>query len=70
MKNVTSLRALDFLADGSGHTCSASAATEVTVRCPSQPPPLLPGAAGVLLCILRAVAESDTRSATGREWAA
>jgi hypothetical protein len=70
MKNVTPLRALDFPADGSGHTCSASAAMEVTVRCPSEPPTLLPGAAGVLFCILRAVAESDTRRATGRERAA
>jgi hypothetical protein len=70
MKNVTPLRALDFPADGPGHTCSDSAATEVTVRCPSEPPTLLPGAAGALLCILRAVAESDTRRATGRERAA
>jgi hypothetical protein len=72
MKNVTPLRAVDFPADGPGHTCSAgeSAATEVTVRCPSQPPTLLPGAAGALLCILRAVAESDPRRATGRERAA
>ena len=70
MKNVIPLRALDSSADGPGHTCSDFAATEVTVRCPSEPPTLLPGVAGVLLCILRAVAESDTRCATGRERAA
>ena len=70
MENVTPLRALDSRADGPAGTCSASAATEVTVRCPSEPPSLLPGAAGVLLRILRAVAESDTHCAPGREQAA
>jgi hypothetical protein len=47
-----------------------SAAAEVTVRCSSEPPSLLPGAASALLGILRAVAESDTRCATERERAA
>jgi hypothetical protein len=70
MGNVAPLRALEFRADGPAGTCSASAATEVTVRCPSEPPSLLPGAASALLCILRAVAESDTHRATGRERAA
>jgi hypothetical protein len=70
MNNVTPLRALDFRADGPAGTCSASVAAEVTVRCPSEPPSLLPGAAGALLRILRAVAESDTHRAPGRERAA
>ena len=70
MGNVTPLRALDFRAGGPAGTCSASAATEVTVRCPSEPPSLLPGAAGALLRILRAVAESDTHHITGCERAA
>jgi hypothetical protein len=70
MGNVTPLRALDFPVGGPAGTCSASAATEVTVRCPSEPPSLLPGVAGALLRILRAVAESDTHRATGRERAA
>lgn len=70
MENVTPLRALDFPADMPACTCSAPAAAEVTVRCPSEPPSLLPGAAGALLCILCAVAKSDTRRATGRERAA
>jgi hypothetical protein len=70
MENVTPLRALDSRATGPASTCSASAATEVTVRCPSEPPSLLPGAAGALLRILRTVAESDTHRAPGRERAA
>ncbi len=70
MNNVTPLRTLDSPADGPGCTCSDSAVAEVTVRCPSEPPTLLPGVADALLCILRVVAESDTRRATGRERAA
>lgn len=67
MNNVTPLRAPGSPVDGS----ERSAATEVTVSCPSQPPTLLPGAASALLCILRAVAESDrTCRAPGRERAA
>jgi hypothetical protein len=70
MGNVTPLRTPNVPAGGPGHACPASAAAEVTVRCPGEPPMLLPGVAGALLCILRAVAESDTRRATGRERAA
>jgi hypothetical protein len=51
-------------------TCPALAASEVTVRCPSEPPSLLPGAARALLGILRAVAESDNHRATERDQAA
>ncbi len=67
MNNVIPLRVPGSPVDGPGR----SAAAEVTVRCPSEPPTLLPGAASALLCILRAVEESDrTRRATGRERAA
>lgn len=70
MGNVIPLWTSDFTAGSPGRACPASAAAEVTVRCPCEPPTLLPGVAGALLRILRAVAESDTRSATGRERAA
>jgi hypothetical protein len=68
--NVTTLRVSASPVDGPGRTCTASAVTEVTVRCPSEPPTLFPGAAGALLRILHAVAESDTHRAPGRERAA
>jgi hypothetical protein len=64
MTNVTRLRALDSPAEDPAPTGLASAASEVTVRCPSAPPDLPPDAARVLLSILRAVAESDTHRAT------
>jgi hypothetical protein len=70
VNNVIPLRALDSRAKGPAHTSSASAATDVTVKCPSEPPTLLPDAACALLRILRAVADSDTHRATGRERAA
>jgi hypothetical protein len=70
MENVTPLRALDSRATRPAGTCSACVAAGVTVRYPSEPPSLLPGVAGVLLRILRAVAESDTHRAPGRERAA
>lgn len=66
MNNVTPLRVPGPSMDGPG--CSAVA--QVKVRCPSQPPALLPGTASALLRILRAVAESDTHRAPGRERAA
>jgi hypothetical protein len=68
VNNVIPLRALDCRAKGAARTYSA--ATDVTVKCPSEPPTLLPGAACALLRILRAVADSDTPRATGRERAA
>jgi hypothetical protein len=46
------------------------AAAELTVRCPSGPPSLFPGAASALLGILRAVAGSNTHRAPERERAA
>jgi hypothetical protein len=77
MTNVTPLRALNSPAEVLTPTGSTSAALKITVRCPSEPPSLLPDAARVLLGILRAVAESDTyrttspvRRATEREQAA
>ena len=70
MNNVTPLRVPDSPADRPERASSAFAVAEITVRCPSEPPTLLPGAAGVLLRILRSVAESDTRRATGRQRAA
>jgi hypothetical protein len=70
LNNVIPLRALDCRAKGPACTCSASAATEVTVKFPSEPPTLLPGAACALLRILRVVADSDAPRATGRERAA
>ncbi len=70
MNNVTPLRTLTVPDGEPGCTCAVSVAADVTVRCPSDPPSLLPGVAGALLRILRAVAESDTRRATGRERAA
>jgi hypothetical protein len=66
MNNVTPLRAPGSPMGGPGRF----AAAQVTVKCPSEPPTLLPGAARALLGILRAVAESDTHRATGRERAA
>jgi hypothetical protein len=66
MNNVTPLRSPGSPVDGPGR----SAAAQVTVRCPSEPPTLLPGAARALLGILRAVAESDTHRTTKRERAA
>lgn len=68
MDNVIPLRALDSQTNRPARTCSA--ATDVTVTVPDEPPTLLPGAAGVLLRILCAVAESDTHRATRRERAA
>ena len=77
MTNLTRLRALSSPAEDPAPAGSASAASEVTVRCPSAPPDLPPDAARVLLGILRAVAESDTHHtpsptlrATGRDRAA
>ena len=70
MNNVTPLRAPDSRVDGLASSCSAPAASEVTLRCPSEPPSLPPDAARALLCILRAVAESDTHRATERGRAA
>jgi hypothetical protein len=70
MNNVTPLRAPDSRVEGLASSCLAPAASEVTVRCPSEPPSLPPGAARALLCILRAVAESDTHRATERGRAA
>ena len=64
MTNLTRLRALSSPAEEPAPTGSTSAASEVTVRCPSAPPDLPPDAARVLLGILRAVAESDTHRAT------
>lgn len=64
MNNVTPIRAPGSPADGPGRSA------ELTVRCPSEPPTLSPSAARALLRILRAVAESDTHRATGRERAA
>jgi hypothetical protein len=77
MTNLTQLRAFNSPAKDPAPTGSASATSEVTVRCPSEPPALPPDAARVLLGILRAVAESDTHRApshtpraTGRDRAA
>jgi hypothetical protein len=77
MTNVTPLRTLDSPAETPAPAGLTSAASTITVRCPSEPPNLLPDAARVLLGILRAVAESDThrttshvRRATEREQAA
>jgi hypothetical protein len=64
MTTVTRLRAFDSSAEDPVPTGSTSAASEVTVRCPSAPPGLPPDAARRLLGILRAVAESDTHRAT------
>ena len=76
MTTVTPLRALESPAEMLAPTGSTGAAATITVRCPSEPPSLLPDAARVLLGILRAVAESDThrpmsriRRATEREQA-
>lgn len=60
MTKLTRLRALDSPAEDPAPTGSASAASGVTIRCPSAPPDLPPDAARVLLGLLRAVAESDT----------
>jgi hypothetical protein len=77
MTKLTRLRALSSPAEDPAPTGSTSAASGVTVLCPNAPPGLPPDAARVLLGILRAVAESDTRRATsttpratGRERAA
>ena len=77
MTNVTPLRALNSPAEALAHTRSTSVASQITVRCPSEPPSLVPEVARALLGILRAVAESDThrttshiRRATKREQAA
>jgi hypothetical protein len=64
MTKLTRLRALGSPAEDLAPTGSASAASGVTVRCPSAPPGLPPDAARALLGILRAVAESDTHRAT------
>jgi hypothetical protein len=40
------------------------------VHCPEEPPEVSPAAAGALLRLLLAVAESDARSAPGRDRAA
>jgi hypothetical protein len=64
MTNVTPLRALDPSAEALAHTGSSSAASKITVKCPSEPPSLLPETARALLSILRAVAESDAHRAT------
>jgi hypothetical protein len=63
MTNLARLRAFGSPAEDPAPTGSASAASRVTVRCPSAPPGLPPDAARVLLGILRAVAESDTHRA-------
>ncbi|MGH3570831.1 MAG: hypothetical protein ACRDUW_03225 [Pseudonocardiaceae bacterium] len=64
MTNLARLRAFGSPAEDPAPTGPASAACEVTLRCPSEPPDLLPDAARVLLSILRAVAESDAHRAT------
>jgi hypothetical protein len=66
MTNVTPLRTLDSPAEELAPAGSTSAASQITVRCPSEPPSLPPDAARVLLGILRAVAESDAHRATSR----
>jgi len=77
MINVTPLPTLNPSVEELAPTGSTSAASKITVRCPSESPSLPPNAARVLLGILRAVAESDThrttspvRRATEREQAA
>ena len=66
MANVTPLRALDPPAEALAPTGSSNAASKITVKCPGEPPSLLPEAARALLGILRAVAESDAHRATSR----
>jgi hypothetical protein len=66
MTNVTPLRALGSPAEVLAPMSSTGAASTITVRCPSEPPSLLPDAARVLLGILRAVAESDPHRPTSR----
>lgn len=66
MDNVIPLRPPVTRIDRPGRCPDA----ELTVRCPSEPPSLSSSAASALLGILRAVAASPTRSATGRERAA
>lgn len=66
MTNVTPLRTLDSPVETPAPTGLTSAASKITVRCPSEPPSLPPDAARVLLGILRAVAESDAHRATSR----
>jgi hypothetical protein len=77
MTNVTPMRTLDSPVEELAPAGSTSAASKITVTCPSEPPSLPPDATRVLLGILRAVAESDThrtsspvRRATEREQAA
>jgi len=64
MTNVTPLRALDCPAETPAPRGLTGTASQITVRCPSAPPKLLPDAARALLGILRAVAESDTHRPT------
>lgn len=64
MTNVTPLRTLDCPAETPAPAGMTGAALKITVRCPSEPPNLLPDAARVLLGILRAVAESDMHRTT------
>jgi hypothetical protein len=66
MTNVTPLRALGSAAEALAPTGSTGAASQITVRYPSEPPSLVPDAARVLLAILRAVAESDTHHPMSR----
>jgi hypothetical protein len=66
MTNVTPMRTLDFPVDELAPAGLTSAASKITVRCPSEPPSLPPDAGRVLLSILRAVAKSDAHRATSR----
>jgi hypothetical protein len=71
MTNLTRLPVPDSPAADPAPTGSATVATEITVRCPSEPPSVPPDAARALLRILRAMAESDhTHRAPEREQAA
>ena len=64
MTNVTPLRALESPAETPALRGLTGTASQITVRCPSEPPKLLPDAARALLGILRAVAESDPHHPT------